>query len=591
LTIETIFATTYLQLFDNLRIKMMLFLFLGHTSLTYHLLKGGNAMKDEKKRKGQKRRSCWITDVTLTEIETAGLAKKQKEYALLFWLEQKNNAAIMKQTSDTSGSISMSLKSAQKKIQQLRGVASQPKMKDPSRRDKISPHSSAPINNARILLRFVGQSARMLAETFTNISTMAQQAEKLLPDDSMKKDVTKKKSSMDEAAEEVSGQPSEKSKPPPVRKIANSSSEKLAIKKDSTIFPEKIPIPADDEELSSDSIIEPAEAELTELEKENEGEPSILFEDLDANDKSKDKDILQIYMKEAKKYPVLSKEEEQKWARAGELGRKKLVEHNLLLVVKIAHKYKNRGLALVDLIQEGNLGLIRATEKFEPERGFKFSTYATWWIRQAITRAISDKSRVIRVPVHMVEQLNRFNRTENYLRQELERWPEDEEVAEEMGLKVEKIRKFRSIRIRGRTDSLSDPIDSHSSKSEAGDLREDFIEDTTIKSPEEATSIENLKFWTAVSQILRCDNNGRMLKIVSERNQGKSLKEILAERGITELTKSEKLFYVLARRGVNTLEQISQEFGLTRERIRQLETMALKQLQYPKRKKQLEQFL
>ena len=160
-----------------------------------------------------------------------------------------------------------------------------------------------------------------------------------------------------------------------------------------------------DEIMENIDELEPTSTELTELEKENEDNFSVPFEDVDITSKSNDRDILQIYMKEAKKYSLLSREEEQKWARAGEFGRKKLVKHNLLLVVKIAHKYKNRGLALVDLIQEGNLGLMRATEKFDPEIGWKFSTYATWWIRQAITRAISNQARTIRVPVHMVEKL------------------------------------------------------------------------------------------------------------------------------------------------------------------------------------------
>ena len=161
-----------------------------------------------------------------------------------------------------------------------------------------------------------------------------------------------------------------------------------------------------------------------------------------------------------------------------------------------------------------------------------------------------------------------------------------------MELPVEKIRKFKAVRGRSNTLSLSDPVDSHNSKSEAGDSREDFLEDKNAKSPEEETVLaENSKFWHVVSQILRCDNDGQILEIVSERNRGQSLKEILEKRGIVKLTKPETLFYVLARRGVNTLEQISQEFGLTRERIRQLEVLALKQLQGPKRKKQLEQFL
>lgn len=351
---------------------------------------------------------------------------------------------------------------------------------------------------------------------------------------------------------------------------------------------------------NEDEDIEPTDAELAELEKENADGNMDEISDIDIRNTNdgQDKDLFQIFMKKAIKFPLLTKEEEQKSARTGEAGKKKLVNHNLRLVVKIAiKKYQNQGLELMELIQEGILGLFCAAEKFDPERG-RFATYATWWIRQKIIRALVEQSHTIRIPVYMMELLNKLDRTKEYLRQELGREADEEEVAEKMGIKAEKVKKLREIKALHKPASLSAPTDNHSHKDEGGRPLENFQAINKNQPQEEEEEIDQEKLWAMVSQALHCDGDGRIHKIVAERNRGRSLKEIMDEMEITELTKKEKYFYILARRNDNilekednTLDKIGQEFGLTRERIRQMEAKAIRQLSHPKWRKEFKKFL
>ena len=272
-------------------------------------------------------------------------------------------------------------------------------------------------------------------------------------------------------------------------------------------------------------------------------------------------DSVRLYLREIGKIPLLNAEEEIALARRVAEGDKdakdQMAEANMRLVVSIAKKYVGRGLDLLDLVQEGNTGLLRAVEKFDPDRGFKFSTYATWWIRQAITRAIADQSRTIRIPVHMVETINKMLRTERRMTQDLGREPTNEEIAEEMEMEIGKIDHIKKIR--QDISSLDAPVRDDEEDSKLGD----FIEDEDSDTPEEA----------ATSQLLK-EHVNEMLDILSPREQ-----KILKMRFGLEDGRS------------HTLEEVGQEFGVTRERIRQIEAKALAKLRRHRESRSLRDYI
>ena len=271
-------------------------------------------------------------------------------------------------------------------------------------------------------------------------------------------------------------------------------------------------------------------------------------------------DPVRMYLKEIGKVPLLSAEEEVELAKRMEQGdeyaKQKLCEANLRLVVSIAKKYVGRGMLFLDLIQEGNLGLIKAVDKFDYTKGYKFSTYATWWIRQAITRSIADQARTIRIPVHMVETINKLIRVSRQLLQENGREPTPDEIAEEMGITVEKVREI--LKIAQEPVSLETPIgeeeDSHLG---------DFIPDEDAPAPAEAAAFSMLK-----EQLVE------VLNTLTEREQ-----------------KVLKLRFGLEDGRARTLEEVGKEFDVTRERIRQIEAKALRKLRHPTRSKKLKDYL
>jgi len=273
-----------------------------------------------------------------------------------------------------------------------------------------------------------------------------------------------------------------------------------------------------------------------------------------------DDDSVRMYLREIGRIPLLSTEEEVRLAKriskGDKIAKKRLAEANLRLVVSIAKKYIGRGLSLLDLIQEGNTGLMRAVEKFDYKKGFKFSTYATWWIRQAITRAIADQARTIRIPVHMIETINKLIRVQRQLVQDLGREPTPEEIAQEMGLDIDKVEHI--IKISQETVSLEAPV-GEEEDSKLGD----FIEDDKNLSPEENT----------INQLLK-GHVGEFLNELAPREQ-----KILRMR------------FGLETGRTHTLEEVGQEFGVTRERIRQIEAKALLKLKRHEKSENLKDYL
>ena len=294
--------------------------------------------------------------------------------------------------------------------------------------------------------------------------------------------------------------------------------------------------------------------------KDDEEEVDVTKEDLSVPKGVTVDDPVRMYLKEIGKISLLTAEEEVEIAKRMEAGdesaKKELAEANLRLVVSIAKRYVGRGMSFLDLIQEGNLGLMKAVDKFDYTKGFKFSTYATWWIRQAITRAIADQARTIRIPVHMVETINKLVRVQRQLVQDLGRDPLPEEIAAEMNLDVERVREIQKIA--QEPVSLETPIgeeeDSHLG---------DFIPDDEILSPQDAATFTLLK------------------------EQLNSVLETLTEREKKVLT----LRFGLDDGRARTLEEVGKEFDVTRERIRQIEAKALRKLRHPSRSKKLKDYL
>ena len=317
---------------------------------------------------------------------------------------------------------------------------------------------------------------------------------------------------------------------------------------------EKEPDEVDDEELEESKILLDIDDDIEEDSEEN------IEEDLSVMEGADITDPVRQYLKTIGQVRLLTMEEEQKIAKRISEGdpeaKKELIEANLRLVVSIAKKYVGRGLPLLDLIQEGNIGLMKAVDKFEYEKGFKFSTYATWWIRQAITRAIADQARTIRIPVHMVETINKLIRVSRQLLQELGREPTPEEIAKEMDMSVERVREI--LKISQEPVSLETPIgeeeDSHLG---------DFIQDDNVPVPAEAAA-----------QTLLKEQLDEVLDTLTEREQ-----------------KVLRLRFGMNDGRARTLEEVGREFDVTRERIRQIEAKALRKLRHPSRSRKLRDYL
>ena len=308
----------------------------------------------------------------------------------------------------------------------------------------------------------------------------------------------------------------------------------------------------DEEEIEPDLFLE----EVMEEEEEITVDPM----DLSVPDGISLADPIRMYLKEIGKIPLLSTEEEIELAKRMEKGdeeaRKKLAEANLRLVVSIAKRYAGRGMQFLDLIQEGNLGLIKAVEKFDYRKGYKFSTYATWWIRQAITRAIADQARTIRIPVHMVETINRLIRTSRQMVQELGREPTPEELAKKLDMPVERVREIKKI--------SQDPVSLETPIGEEEDSHlGDFIQDDNVMVPADQAT-----FTLLHEQLMES------LETLTEREQ-----QVL------------RLRFGLDDGRPRTLEEVGRVFHVTRERIRQIEAKALRKLRHPSRSKKLKDYL
>ena len=311
-----------------------------------------------------------------------------------------------------------------------------------------------------------------------------------------------------------------------------------------------------------DLLLEPMEPDALDLADEEELSDEDLEITVDHVDACAD-DSVRLYLREIGKIPLLSNEEEAELAKeivkGSRKAKEKMVEANMRLVVSIAKRYSGRGLDFLDLIQEGNTGLLRAVEKFDPEKGFKFSTYATWWIRQAITRAIADQARTIRIPVHMVETINKVLRTTRKLTTELNREPSIEEIAKELDMDVDKVEYV--MRIKQDIASLDASVgrDGDDEDSVLGD----FVEDEERVSPEDS----------AANQILK-EQLAEIIATLSDREQ-----------------KIIKMRFGIGGERPHTLEEVGYEFSVTRERIRQIEAKALSKLRKHKDTKKLHEYL